>query len=160
MKGTLCCWLTPAAFFVDRATKAWALGALESGAQRDLWPGVLRLVLVRNTGAAFGVLHGHTALLTALTAVLLAALLAGLLLRRRSIPAFPRATLWLLFWGATGNLYDRIVYGYVIDFLEIELFAFPVFNVADACVCVAFALLVVWILFGWKEKAGDGAGEA
>jgi hypothetical protein len=61
--------------------------------------------------------------------------------------------------GAVGNLIDRSVLGYVTDYFEFGFFEFPVFNVADACIFVGVAILMVWILFG-PEETGDTEPEA
>ena len=156
MMGRLSCWLAPAAFLLDRITKQWARGALEGQRPREVWPGVLRFAYVENTGAAFGMLSGRQGLLLAVTGVALAGLLAWLLLRGRRMARLPRASLWLLLGGALGNYYDRLAYGYVIDFIEIRLFSFPLFNVADSCVCVAFALLAGYIFIHKEAKPDAG----
>ena len=140
---------------MDRVTKLWAQHRLAEGQVMDVWPGVLRFAYVENTGAAFGLLQGRQDLLALITGLVLAALLVWLILRGRTLPTLPQAALWLLLGGGVGNLLDRVLYGYVIDFVEIRLFTFPVFNVADSVVCIAFALLAGWILFG-KEARGDG----
>lgn len=141
---------------MDRAVKVWAVSSRKDGPAVDLLPGVFRLTYVENTGAAFGALDGHTALLTAVTGCALAALLVYLLLRDASVPRLPRAALWLLLGGALGNLFDRVFYGYVIDMFEFRFVSFPVFNVADACISVAFALLAGWILLGREAKKVGG----
>lgn len=149
------CWLALAAFVLDRVTKGWARGVLRTGAPIELWPGVLRLTYLENTGAAFGMLQGRQTLLSIITGIILLALLVGLIGWGYRLPMLPRLGAWLLLGGALGNLYDRIAYGAVTDFIEIRLFSFPVFNVADICVCVAFVMLAGWVLFG-KELKRDG----
>lgn len=149
------CWLAVAAFVLDRVSKIWAQGALPAR-PKELWPGVLRLVYVENRGAAFGILQGQQGLLIAVTALGLLALLAFLLVRPRALPRTASLALWLMLGGAAGNLYDRIVYGYVIDFLEVTFISFPVFNVADICVVVAFLLMIGWILLDGEMKTSGG----
>lgn len=155
VRGLLCCWLAPAAFFVDRLAKGWAVGALGGQGPRVLWPGMLQLRYVENTGAAFGLLQGRQALLSAVTGFFLVCLLVYLLTRGRALPRFPRAALWLLLGGAAGNLFDRVAYGYVVDFIEVLFVRFPVFNIADMCVCLAVLPLIGWLLFS-KEARDDG----
>lgn len=152
MKGPACCWFAPAAFLLDRATKEWAMRAMDGSVV--LWPGMLRFVYVENTGAAFGLFKEHTGWLAVLTAVALAGLVVFLLKKGRDLPVWPRAALWLMTGGALGNLFDRIVYGCVVDFIEVLFFRFPVFNVADICVCTGFAIMAVWILLSGKGEAG------
>ncbi len=154
--GRMSCWLAPAAFVLDRVTKLWAQQSLRGASPLELWPGVLRFVYVENTGAAFGMLKGRQTFLLLVTGVALLSLLLWLLLRGKTLQALPKAALWLLLGGALGNFADRLVYGAVVDFIEIRLFSFPVWNVADACVCVAFALLAGWILLHKEEKPDAG----
>jgi signal peptidase II len=51
----------------------------------------------------------------------------------------------LILGGATGNLIDRVIYGYVIDFIEVKIFNynFPIFNLADSFIVIAFILLLI-----------------
>ena len=53
--------------------------------------------------------------------------------------------------GAVGNLFDRIAYGYVVDFLEIRLFRFAIFNIADCAITIGSALLVLYLILHWHE---------
>lgn len=141
---------------VDRLTKMWAQQwlALQPGRSIALWPGVLHLTYAENTGMAFSLLSGRPWLLAALTGVVLAGLLVYLLWRpRASKPA--QALLWLLFGGALGNLIDRVWYGYVVDFIEIRLFRFAIFNVADCFVTVCALTMIVLVLLG--KETGHGA---
>ena len=133
----------------DRATKLWAM--------RDLrWRGPIRVLsffelsYVENTGAAFGLGRGANGLFIAISAGLIAVLVR--LMRR-----WPKDDLWLqaggllVLAGAFGNLYDRLFYRYVVDFLYFH--HWPVFNVADSCITVG-AFLLAW---GLKDEKPAGA---
>lgn len=129
---------------LDRGTKIWAAGSLSAIGTIPLIP-FFDLTYVENTGAAFGMGRGANKLLTAVSIGLVIALQ---LLRRR----WPKDDHWLQ-WGAllvttgaVGNLYDRIAFGFVVDFLHIH--HWPVFNVADSCITVG-ALLLAW---GMKDE--------
>ena len=135
-------WLALIAFALDRATKVWSL-TLEGGVEAV--PGLLNFRPVRNYGAAFGVFAGKQALLSALVLLLCAAVLF-ILLRFPRMANAGRAGLWLILAGGLSNLYDRLRYGYVIDFLEFGFVRFPVFNVADVCVVVGCALTFIALL--------------
>ncbi len=114
-------------------------------ADRVLVPGVLALRGVRNTGAAFGFLERQPFVVAALSAALFAALLymAFRLLNDRPISA----ALSVAAGGAMGNLIDRVLRGYVVDFIETLFIDFPVFNVADIAVTLGAALAAILILF-------------
>lgn len=141
-------FITVAAFAVDRLTKALLPG------RGVLILGVVNLTFVRNTGASWGLFSDMPMLITVLTAAVTILLIAYLLVKRKRLPAFPRAMLFLLLGGAVGNLFDRIFYGYVVDFVELLFVRFPVFNLADVFVCAAFAGLAGWLLLGKGAARG------
>ncbi|MDE2490816.1 MAG: signal peptidase II [Elusimicrobia bacterium] len=135
----------------DRATKLWALHVLRFRAPIRILP-FFELSYVENTGAAFGLGLGHrgaNGFFIAVSGVLIVVLLG--FLRR-----WPKDNLWLqaggtlVLAGAVGNLYDRIAYRFVVDFLYLH--HWPVFNVADSCITVG-ALMLAWGLSDDKKTA-------
>lgn len=126
---------------LDRATKKWALDWLEPRGSVAVAP-FFHLTYVENTGAAFGVGRARNGFFIGLSLLLL----AGLFYAQRTWPKSSRwlsAGLLLVTAGAVGNLYDRLAYGFVVDFLDFRVW--PVFNVADSCVttgacCLAWGL--------------------
>jgi len=148
---------------VDLKTKILAVSHLEWQPPTKLLDGLLYVQLVRNPGAAFGMATGMTWLLTLIAAGVVIAIfrVAGRLRSRAWAIA-----LGLVLGGALGNLTDRlfrypgILRGWVVDF--ISLFApngevWPVFNVADMCICTGGALLVLLALLG-RELDGTRGG--
>ena len=135
-------WLAIVVFALDQATKAWSLRL--SGPQEAV-PGLLNFRPVRNYGAAFGMFSGRLVLLSVLVLLLCAAIVFALL-RFARMPGMARAGLWMVLAGGLSNLYDRLRYGYVIDFLELDVFRFPVFNVADVCIVAGCALALIAIV--------------
>ena len=135
--------LIPAVFAVDRLLKIWVLHSLNEAQSVPLVPGVLYLTRVSNTGAAFGLWRNAPYVLAAFSAV--SAVLIVLYLAGRFGPAAGRVSdkfAWaLVAGGALGNFYDRLRFGYVVDYLDLRIW--PVFNFADACISLA----VAWILF-------------
>ena len=102
----------------------------------------LRITPVQNTGVAFGLLRGYGSILAAV-AVLIAALFFAF--GRRSVRApLTGAALGLLIGGAAGNLLDRLVRGYVFDFIDVGFW--PVFNLADCAITVGIGLLIVQLI--------------
>ena len=136
-----------AALVADRATKLWAMRDLRLTGPIPVLP-FFELSYVENTGAAFGLGHGANRFFVAVSAVLIVVL--ARLLRR-----WPKDDLWLqaggtlVLAGALGNLYDRVCYRYVVDFLYLH--HWPVFNVADSCITVG-ALLLAWGLKDEKDE--------
>lgn len=126
-------------FIADRLTKLWALEWLAPRSGLPLLA-FFHLTYVENTGAAFGIGHSRNRFFVFLTLALLGTLF---FLRRR----WPRHDRWLesgfllVAGGALGNLYDRLAYGFVVDFLDFRVW--PVFNVADSCVTVG-ACCLAW----------------
>ena len=157
-RGCSGAWIALLAAAADRLTKALAL-RLPQGVTRALVPGLMNLRMTWNSGVAFSMLSGRGALPTLLTLLLLAGLVA-LLVARPEGPRGYRAGLWLIVGGGLGNLYDRLVYGRVIDFLEPAFVRFAVFNVADVCVCAGAALAIVALLVDElaRRKRGMGRG--
>ncbi len=156
MKRDVSWLLAPLALILDRLTKLWAQSTLMGEGSLPIWPGVLRFIYVENTGAAFGLLKGRQLALLIVTGVALLALFLWLLFRARTVPPLARISMWLLLGGALGNFIDRLFLSYVVDFIEITLFPFPVFNISDICICVAFVLLSCWLLLSKEEKPDAG----
>lgn len=111
--------------------------------------GVVRLTYTTNTGAAFGMFQGQTFFLTIASVIGIAAVL----LYYRSLSSHPplRWALGLILGGATGNLIDRLLRGFVVDFVDVQLwqgYHFAVFNVADASINIGIALLAFFLIRG------------
>lgn len=151
-RGCRLWWLALLAAGIDRICKAIALRGLGGGAVTAI-EGALSWSLVKNTGAAFGILSG-SCLLPLLTFALAAGLLFWLL-RHGEAPLLLRAGLWMIVGGGLGNLYDRLVYGYVIDFIRLDFVNFAVFNPADVFVCAGAALAVLSALIS-ERRGKDG----
>ena len=145
-------FITPAivlsVFLLDRASKAWALIALYLKSVKVL--SFFHLTYAENTGVAFGLFRDSNMFFL----VFSAALVAVLLYLRRSIEAHGRsasAGLALVLGGALGNLYDRIAYGFVVDFFDFSFFP-AVFNAADSAITVGAALMAFGMKDGEKAK--------
>ena len=151
MKGRHSCWLAPAAFLLDRFTKLLACRLLTPGRHIEAIPGLFRFTLARNTGAAFSMLSGRTALLSVVSALLLAAVSViiwrSMCLTRAGYLAFA-----CLLGGGIGNLIDRMLLGGVTDYIRLLLFRFPVFNLADIAITMSIAVLMLLLLRGRLEE--------
>jgi signal peptidase II len=139
---------------LDQLTKAWAVRALSDGRTVDILGQAVQLRLFRNPGAAFSFATGTTWIFTV---VATAASVAIVRLSRRLGSAWWALALGLLLGGAVGNLLDRLLrepgfaQGHVVDFIDLpRLF---VFNVADASITTAAALLA---LLAWRGVRFDG----
>ncbi len=137
-------WVTGAAVLIaDRVTKELAAGIPEEGIV--LIPGIVGLRYAENRGIAFSMLNGYPRMMGMLGLVLIAA--GFLWLRKKEIAAFPLTGLALMAGGAAGNMLDRLIRGYVPDMIETLFVRFPVFNIADSCLTVGCALVMISLLF-------------
>ncbi len=146
----------------DQLIKGWAIEVLKPAASIDIIPNVLSLHYHENFGAAWGILQGQRWLLLAVTGVVLAVLLAGLLLGKFQGPLM-RISITLILAGGLGNLLDRAFHpgGFVVDYIYFEPINFPIFNLADICVCVGTFLLAFYILFvEGKQPLAEGSAPA
>ena len=121
---------------VDQVSKGVASSVLQGGHNLPLLPHLISLQLVHNTGAAFSVLRGSTALLGLLSL----GVGIGLILwiwRQRVLPFWQALASAALLGGTLGNGLDRWRLGYVVDFLALEPIDFPIFNGADVAINLA-----------------------
>ena len=146
----------------DQLLKYWVVRHLEIGQSAAFLPGLVQLMRLHNTGAAWGSFSGSTALLTAVTAVLLVAV-AWLVLKKVIRHPLGLCAAMLVLGGGIGNMIDRICRGYVVDMFDLEFMSYPIFNLADCFVVVGVILGAVYYLWfydkydGRKAKHDDGA---
>lgn len=128
----------------DQITKQLALTFLSGTGGVELIPGVFELFYLENRGAAFGMLANKQWIFI-LIAILMAAAAIYIYHKTPNERRYRllRLVCILITSGAVGNMIDRIVHHFVIDFLYFSLIDFPVFNIADCYVCIGAALAVV-----------------
>lgn len=108
------------------------------------------LSFTANDAALWGIGNGNAwavRLLLALTAVFLFLLLFFAIRTAKKLPKLSKVIMGLLIGGSIGNLFDRIAFGYVRDMIYAKFINFPIFNIADAAICIAIALLVFEAFF-------------
>ena len=139
----------------DQWLKYWVAGhiVLDTGV-KTLIPGVLSLVNIHNTGAAFGFLSGGNARIyfIIICAVFTIAVIVALATNFIS-GSLGRWSAVFIMAGGIGNCIDRILYGYVQDMFKIEFFNFPIFNVADIAITVFCFVFILYILFGGEGRS-------
>ena len=106
--------------------------------------GVFHLTLVHNRGAAFGILKNQVWFFILTSAFVIILIYQNLKSNAKKLSFAYRASLILILAGAIGNLIDRLILGYVIDFLDFRIW--PVFNIADSAITVGAVLLAYSIL--------------
>ncbi|MGP8198067.1 MAG: signal peptidase II [Limisphaerales bacterium] len=148
-------------FVLDQAAKLLVLRFLGPTQERVVIEGFFKFVHWENTGAAWSLFHGRNDSLAAVSVLALVILFAW---RRHFYIHLPlgQISLGLIFGGIAGNLFDRLHYHQVIDFLRFYLIrrsgeeiGFPAFNVADSAICLGVGLL---ILVSWKHDSDGGEG--
>ena len=136
--------------FVDLLIKRLVLLFLQPVGSVPLIEGVLHLNYRENTGAAFSMFRGHTELIAVVTAVAICGVLYLLLFGKERGRGLSFA-LAMICAGGIGNLYDRLARGFVVDYIDLRVIHFAVFNFADMLVVCGAILLGVSMLL-WEKK--------
>ena len=148
------------AFLLDRLSKVMILkhtfgldfpDPAKFGESVPVFEDVFHLTYHGNTGMAFGMLEDNRALLLALCVVILA-IMCIVIYKTKPEKWLEKISYGMIIGGAIGNAFDRISYGFVIDFLDFCLIDYPIFNVADCFVVVGAILLCICVLFLDKRK--------
>lgn len=156
-------WLAAAVVALDQISKAVASAELVLYKPLAVLP-FFNLTLMRNTGAAFSFLSDATGWqrwFFAGIAALASIAIIWWIHRLRPGETWNAVALALILGGALGNLWDRLVLGYVIDFIQVYYrhWYWPAFNLADSAICVGAGMLIfdgVRGLFGRDRHDGDG----
>ena len=141
-----------AAACADQLTKALVTGKLALGDSVDV-AGPFTIHHVRNTGIAFGLFADSTSVVIGLTAVAIGALVVFFARSGRRHPLLPVAVGFVL-GGSVSNLVDRLRYGYVTDFLDLDYW--PAFNLADTFIVVGVGLLFLSFVAADRSSAAVG----
>ena len=141
------------AVFIDRYTKMLAVANLKGKPSYILIKGVFEFLYSENRGAAFSILQGKQwffYIVTLLVLLVIYYIVYKLPFEKKYMPLF--YILCFIFAGALGNFIDRVMYAYVVDFIYISLINFPIFNMADIYISIATTVLIVCLLFIYKEE--------
>jgi len=133
---------------LDRLSKLWALKALKEKDGVVLIKDIFKLEYLENRGAAFGILQNKLVLLALVTLLVIAGMIYYII-KYKPKSKFIRISFALIISGALGNLYDRIFYKYVVDFILVhykDVYYFPTFNIADSLVVVGTLILAISIV--------------
>ena len=141
---------------LDQLTKLWAGRALNTA--MDVIPGVLAFAYAENRGAALGIMQDMQPVFILLSLVFAIAGSIYLTVRQRMLPRLAQLGGWLTVAGAIGNMIDRALRGYVVDFIYVYAINFPIFNVADVCLTLGAAIVIIYIVF-FAPRTGGKAGE-
>ncbi|MFW5979847.1 MAG: signal peptidase II [Bacillota bacterium] len=138
-------------FIADQWLKIITFKNLDPGQSLPIWQDVFHITYVQNTGAAFGILKGKLGFFIVLTLSIIVAIWLYRIF-------FLKENLWfdislgLIIGGAIGNLIDRIRLGYVIDYIDFQIW--PVFNLADTAIVIGAGFLIYYL---WKMEKSNSA---
>jgi signal peptidase II len=148
-----CIPLVAVLIIIDQITKRIAVNVLADGLRIPLINGVLEFTFVQNRGAAFGIMQNALPFFVVITLAAFCVITYFLLhipSQKRYLPL--RICLCFIAAGAIGNFIDRLRLSYVRDFIYFSLIDFPVFNVADIYITCATILLVLLMLFYYRDE--------
>lgn len=130
---------------LDQVIKIIVRQTMTLGQSIPILPGIFHFTYVENAGAAFGMLANQRVFFIIITIAILAIFfyLYSQLRNKKSLAAVALA---LSISGAIGNFIDRLFRGTVTDLFDFCLISFPVFNVADICICLGIALIFYLII--------------
>ncbi|HET9088131.1 MAG TPA: signal peptidase II [Acidobacteriaceae bacterium] len=142
--------ISTAVFIADRLSKLWIIAHIPSGQDVTIIPRFFRLTHVYNNGAAFSLFADTSSpdkvrLMLITFTVITIAIVVGVFWKAGRVINTTSIALAMILGGAVGNLYDRLAYRYVIDFLAFNIFGYhyPDFNIADSCIVIGACLLLL-----------------
>ena len=138
---------------LDQIVKHIVAGSMALGQTIPVINNFFHITYIHNDGAAFGIMAGNEVFLIGLPAVMMAAGIAVLILCSNRLEPIALIAIALITGGGAGNLIDRSVYGYVIDFIDFRIWT-PIFNIADIAVCTGCGLLILYLLVIDGRKNG------
>jgi signal peptidase II len=153
------CWVSGFVLVVDQLSKWLANGALGLGESIGLLP-MLAMTKAYNYGAAFSFLgsaSGWQRWFFIALAIVVCTVLLVWLARLAQHERRTALALSLILGGAIGNLVDRVLYGYVIDFIDVyyQAWHWPTFNVADSAITLGAGLLLLDAFIGSRQTTGE-----
>lgn len=153
-------WLSVLVIILDLGTKAMATAMLTYGDPVPVIP-MFNLTLLHNTGAAFSFLaqaDGWQRWFFVALALVVSTVLVVWLRKLQRDETWEAVAIVLILGGALGNVYDRVVHGYVVDFLHFywQDWHFPAFNLADMAITIGAAMMILDMF----RKPADSGGNA
>lgn len=136
---------------VDQVVKMWIVNNFSLHDGMELIKGLVSILYVRNTGAAWGMFEGKMVFFYLITAVAVGTLLY-LMFKEKGKSKLLLTAYALILAGAVGNFIDRIRLGYVVDMFKFEFIDFPIFNVADICLTIGVIFLFYYVIFKEQSK--------
>ncbi len=128
--------------FIDQLSKGLINICMNLNESIEIIPNFLNITYVHNVGAAFSILEGQRWFFI-LTAIIVLNIIFIFFIKDKQLKKSEIIVFSMLIGGIIGNLIDRILYGYVIDFIDVNIFDFAIFNIADSFIVIAVILLLI-----------------
>lgn len=145
-----------AAVVLDQVTKMIVVKNLMPIGSADFIKGIVGFRYTENTGAAFGMLKDHRWFFLIFSSIAIIAVMIILVVYRKKMHPLLSLTLAFFAGGGIGNQIDRLVKGYVVDFIEFQFVDFAIFNVADIFVTVGACIgILYFLIFEVFRKNGE-----
>ncbi len=142
-----------AVIVLDQITKFIAVEYLMPVSSVPIIQDVLHLTYVENRGAAFGMLQNHRWVFMVLSTVVVVIILTVMFKYKKYLHPIMLTGLSFVVGGGIGNMIDRTINGFVVDFVDFTLIDFAVFNIADTFICVGVGLLILDIILKKSDLA-------
>lgn len=148
MRNKLLYVVTVVSLLVDMVSKELVSRYLVLSERMEIIPEFFYFTYTKNTGVAFSFLEGRMSFIVIMTFVMLIGL--GVYLVTRKLDGLEMVAYGLILGGAVGNLLNRMLNGYVVDFIDVHIFSYhyPIFNLADTFIVIG----VIFIFFDMIRK--------
>ncbi len=139
---------------IDQVTKIVVKNFMEEKDSISVIGDIIRLTYIKNPGMAFGIQIGGKLFYT-IFASMACVIILVYLFRLKPENFWARFALASILGGAIGNLIDRIIYSEVVDFIDIRIIRWPVFNFADIAVTIGMIILIVIVIFERNKEESE-----
>jgi len=148
-------WLILIFFVIDLISKQVIIRVIDLHESVKIIPKFFYLTYVQNNGAAFSIFQNQQVLILLVT--VFALFFINNYLKNNNINKLEMFSYVMITGGILGNLFDRLCFGYVIDFFDFRFgkFNYPVFNMADVFIVVGVILLMVYSFIEWRKEHGS-----
>ena len=140
-------------FIADRLSKIYVISSADVGETLAKIGSAFSFTYVQNKGAAFSMLSGRLGFLSVFSIAFCIGVIVYWFVKKPADKLLC-SSLAMMAAGALGNTVDRLMYGYVVDFIKTEFINFPIFNIADIAITVGAALLVLSVCLEDKKNGG------
>lgn len=149
-------WFVLLFFIIDLISKQVIVRVIDLYESVCIIPKFFYLTYVRNNGAAFSIFQNQQILIILVT--LIALFFVNKFMNDERVNKYEAFSYSMILGGILGNLFDRLVYGYVIDFLDFRFgsYNYPVFNLADCFIVIGVIILIIYSFIEWRKHGNKG----